>query len=120
MVPAARRDNYTPQLAEHLAELSTAGVDAEALLRTAIGPGVPLPDDHAASALWWRIQRHLPDPNDPDAPNPPEWSAPQEPLAVPEPRTGREDTRDPRDRPDRARRNIPVRRPQPRGPGMAR
>ena len=63
------------------------------------------------------------DPNDPDAPEPPTWSAPQEPLAVPEPRAGREDTRDPRDRADRTdreRRNISVRRPHPRGPGMAR
>ena len=85
LVPATRRDDYTPHLAEHLAELSAAGVDAQALLHTATAPGVPLPDDHAASALWWRIQRHLPDPTDPDAPNPPGWSTPQEPPTVREP-----------------------------------
>ena len=120
LVPATRRDDYTPQLAEHLAALSTAGVDADALLRTATGPGVPLPDDQAASALWWRIQRHLPDPNDPDALDPAGWSAPQEPLAIREPRAGREDTRDPRHRATRERRNSPLLRNQPRRPGRSR
>jgi len=68
LVPATRRDEYTPMLAQHLAELSDAGIDANALLHTTTG--APLPDDHAASALWWRIQRHLPDPQDPDEPGP--------------------------------------------------
>ena len=35
-----------------------AGVDAKQLLRSAVD-GKPLPDDHAAAALWWRICRHL-------------------------------------------------------------
>ena len=120
LVPATRRDDYTPHLAEHLAELSAAGVDAEALLHTTTGPGVPLPDDHAASALWWRIQRHLPDPNDPDALDPPEWSAPQEPPPGRDRRAGLEDTRDPRRHADRERRNSPILRNQPRGPGRSR
>jgi hypothetical protein len=69
LFPATRRDDYTPQLAGHLAELRGTGVDAEALLHTATG--APLPDDHAASALWWRITRHLPAP-DHDATHVPE------------------------------------------------
>ena len=120
LVPAARRDDYTPHLAEHLAKLSASGVDAEALLHTATGPGVPLPDDHAASALWWRIQRHLPDPTDRDTPKPAGWSTPHETPAVGDRRAGLEDTRDPHHRAIHDRRNSPVRRPQPRGPGMAR
>ena len=35
-----------------------AGVDA-GLLCSAITTGGPLPDDHAAAAVWWRISRHL-------------------------------------------------------------
>jgi hypothetical protein len=117
LVPETRRDDYTPHLAEHLAELSAAGVHAEALLRTATGPGVPLPDDHAASSLWWRIQRHLPDPTDPGAPNPPGWSAPQEPTTGWDPHASPDDIRH---RATQTRRNSPIRRPQPRGPGMSR
>ncbi len=120
LVPATRRDDYTPHLAEYLAGLSAAGVDAQALLHTATGPGVPLPDDHAASALWWRIQRHLPDPNDPDTPEPARWSTPQEPPTVPEAHARLEDIHDPHHRTIHDRRNSPVRRPQPRGPGMSR
>jgi hypothetical protein len=41
-----------------LAAISGAGVDAGQLLRSAVD-GKPLPDDHAAAALWWRICRHL-------------------------------------------------------------
>lgn len=120
LVPAALRDDYTPHLAAHLAELSAAGVDAQALLHTATAPGAPLPDDHAASALWWRIQRHLPDPTHGGTPEPAGWSTPQEPHEVGDPHAGLEDTRDPRGRAAQARRNSPVRRPQPRGPGMSR
>lgn len=120
LVPATRRDDYTPQLAERLAELSAAGVDAKALLHTTTGPGVPLPDDHAASALWWRIQRHLPDPTHPDAPDRAGPSAPQEPPMVRDPHAGPEEIREPRHRADRERRLSPVRRNQPRGPGMSR
>ena len=56
-VPAVAGDTYLPQLAERLAAISRAGINAHALLRTAAG--APLPDDHPASALWWRISRHL-------------------------------------------------------------
>ena len=40
-----------------LAAVARAGIDAHALLRTTLA--APLPDDHAASALWWRVSRHL-------------------------------------------------------------
>ena len=36
-----------------------SGVDARQLLCSAITTGRPLPDDHAAAAVWWRISRHL-------------------------------------------------------------
>ncbi|NLH69123.1 MAG: relaxase domain-containing protein [Brooklawnia sp.] len=57
--PAIDRDHFTHQLAEHLAGLSRNGIDAARLARTAAARG-PLPDDHAAAALWWRIHRLLP------------------------------------------------------------
>ncbi len=56
--PALARDPYIGHLAEHLAGLSRANVDTRGVLRTAVAAG-PLPDDHAASALWWRITRIL-------------------------------------------------------------
>ena len=56
--PAIDRDAFTRNLAEHLAALSRASIDAHALVLTAAAAG-PLPDDHAASALWWRITRIL-------------------------------------------------------------
>jgi len=56
--PALARDTFTTNLAEHLAALSRASIDARSLLATAAAAG-PLPDDHAASALWWRITRLL-------------------------------------------------------------
>ena len=49
---------FLPVLAARLAAISRAGVDAPAVLRGALGEGA-LPDDHAASALWWRINAHL-------------------------------------------------------------
>ena len=54
----ARRDSFTPLLAERLAAISRAGVDAAGLLAGAAAEG-HLPDDHVAAALWWRISRHL-------------------------------------------------------------
>jgi DNA primase catalytic core len=57
--PNLTRDPFAPMLADRLAALSRAGVDARQLLGSAITAGGPLPDDHAAAALWWRIGRHL-------------------------------------------------------------
>ena len=56
--PAVRDDEFTPVLAERLAAVSRAGIDAHRLLRAA-STEADLPDDHAAAALWWRISRHL-------------------------------------------------------------
>ena len=53
-----RKDPFTPLLAEHLAALTRARIDAPALLHRALAEG-PLPDDHNAAALWWRIAGHL-------------------------------------------------------------
>lgn len=70
---ALAADPFTPQLADQLAAVSRAGLPAADLLRRAIsgdsidpaqpGPGRqssrPLPDDHAAAAVWWRITAAL-------------------------------------------------------------
>lgn len=49
---------FRPVLAARLAAISRAGVDAPSVLRRSLAEGA-LPDDHAASALWWRINAHL-------------------------------------------------------------
>jgi DNA primase catalytic core len=58
LAPGVTEDSFAPILAGRLAAISSAGVDAGQLLRSAVD-GKPLPDDHAAAALWWRICRHL-------------------------------------------------------------
>ena len=58
LAPNISEDSFAPILAGRLAAISRAGVDAKQLLRAAV-IGKPLPDDHAAAALWWRICRHL-------------------------------------------------------------
>ena len=114
LVPAARPDDYTPQLAENLAELAGNGIDANTLLHTAAA--APLPDDHAASALWWRLQRHLPDPHDLSDPAPLEWRAEGD-AAV---RDRDEGPDEPRRSARHERRMTPVPHDQPRGPGLTR
>jgi hypothetical protein len=42
-----------------LSNLTLAGFDAAFLVRSAAAAG-PLPDDHPAAALWWRILDQLP------------------------------------------------------------
>ncbi|MDO9494924.1 MAG: toprim domain-containing protein, partial [Nocardioides sp.] len=62
LAPQVSDDEFTPLLAERLAAMSRAGVTAHELLRTAAAPdhpAGPLPDEHAAAALWWRMARHL-------------------------------------------------------------
>ncbi|GAA2027477.1 hypothetical protein GCM10009740_16490 [Terrabacter terrae] len=56
--PGIRHDDFTPTLADRLAAMARAGLDALGLLRRATAVGA-LPDDHAAAALWWRISRHI-------------------------------------------------------------
>jgi hypothetical protein len=50
--PNLTQDPFAPVLADRLAAISRAGVDASQLLRSAISTGGTLPDDHAAAALW--------------------------------------------------------------------
>jgi hypothetical protein len=51
-------DPFLPELTERLNNLTRAGFDASRLVRSAAAEG-PLPDDHAAAALWWRILDQL-------------------------------------------------------------
>ena len=57
--PQVGDDPFAATLAERLATLSRAGLPALTLLRQAAARG-PLPDDHAAAALWWRMTEHVP------------------------------------------------------------
>jgi hypothetical protein len=57
--PRATADPFLPELEERLTNLGRAGFDATHLLRSAAAAG-PLPDDHPAAALWWRILDQLP------------------------------------------------------------
>jgi hypothetical protein len=52
-------DSFLPELTERLSNLTRAGFDATLLVRSAAAAG-PLPDDHPAAALWWRILDQLP------------------------------------------------------------
>ncbi|MBU4188881.1 MAG: relaxase domain-containing protein [Actinobacteria bacterium] len=51
-------DPYLPTLATRVAQVSSDGINVRALLEHAIDAG-PLPDEHAAAALWWRISGQL-------------------------------------------------------------
>jgi DNA primase catalytic core len=55
---SASSDPFLPVLAERLAAISRTRINAAHLLHTAINTG-PVPDEHGAAALWWRISRHL-------------------------------------------------------------
>jgi hypothetical protein len=57
--PSATADPFLPELEEKLTNLTRAGFDATHLLRSAAAAG-PLPNDHPAAALWWRILDQLP------------------------------------------------------------
>jgi hypothetical protein len=57
--PSATADPFLPELEERLNNLTRAGFDATHLMRSAAAAG-PLPDDHPAAALWWRILDRLP------------------------------------------------------------
>ncbi len=57
--PNTTRDPFLPKLTERLSYLNRAGYDATHLLRSGVAAG-PLPDDHPAAALWWRILDQLP------------------------------------------------------------
>ena len=55
---AVLADDFAPVLARRLAQLSSSGIHTRHLLNQAAAQG-PLPDDHAAAALWWRMARQL-------------------------------------------------------------
>jgi conjugative relaxase-like TrwC/TraI family protein len=70
-VRSVTADPFLPELEERLTNLTGAGFDAALLVRSAAAAG-PLPDDHPAAALWWRILDQLPqtpnqEPGTPDA-----------------------------------------------------
>ena len=52
------RDPYWPQVADRLTAADRAGLDI-ADLTAAVAATAPLPDEHPAAALWWRLARHL-------------------------------------------------------------
>jgi len=58
-IPRVTADPFLPELEERLHNLSRAGYDPTQLVRSAAAAG-PLPDDHPAAALWWRILDQLP------------------------------------------------------------
>ncbi|MCB0884925.1 MAG: transfer protein Tra, partial [Propionibacteriaceae bacterium] len=70
--PAMVTDEYLPRLADQLAGLARTGHNAAAILAEAAAFG-PVPDDHAAAAIWWRIQRLTP--NTDAGADPVNWSA---------------------------------------------
>ncbi|CUR58384.1 hypothetical protein NOCA250029 [metagenome] len=54
-----RSDRGSTRLTRHLLALANAGIAVEKLIDHARSEPRPLPDEHAADALWWRIVRHL-------------------------------------------------------------
>jgi conjugative relaxase-like TrwC/TraI family protein len=56
--PRITSDPYWPELSSRLHGAHRAGTDLTDLL-TAAAQQRPLPDEHPASALWWRIASHL-------------------------------------------------------------
>ena len=70
-VPSATADPFLPELAERLTISPGPASTPPVLVRSAAAAG-PLPDDHPAAALWWRILDQLPqtpnqDPATPEA-----------------------------------------------------
>jgi len=68
--PRLLQDPYWPVLADRLAAAGRAGIDVDALVRTACtanaspystlpGGPAPLPDEMPAAALWWRLSRQI-------------------------------------------------------------
>jgi hypothetical protein len=58
-IPNVIKDSFLPSLVDRLERLDRAGFDATGFVRSAAAKG-PLPDDHPAAALWWRILDELP------------------------------------------------------------
>jgi hypothetical protein len=70
-IPNVIKDSFMPSLVHRLENLDRAGFDATGFVRSAAAKG-PLPDDHPAAALWWRILDELPQrpPNNSEQPTP--------------------------------------------------
>ena len=60
-IPNLIKDSFRPTWVYSLEHLNRLGFDAVSLVQTAAAKG-PLPDDHPAAALWWRILDELPPP----------------------------------------------------------
>ena len=58
-IPNLIKDSFLPSLVDRLESLDRAGFDATSLVQSAAAKA-PLPDDHPAAALWWRILDELP------------------------------------------------------------
>ena len=56
--PLLARDPYLPILATRVGQVASAGIDIPQLLRRTAAAG-PLPEEHTAAALWWRISGQL-------------------------------------------------------------
>jgi hypothetical protein len=61
LIPNLINDSFLPSLTERLENLDRAGFDAASLVQSAAAKA-PLPDDHPAAALWWRILDEPPQP----------------------------------------------------------
>jgi hypothetical protein len=59
--PKLIKDSFLPSLTKTLENLDRAGPDTSSLVQSAAAKA-PLPDDHPAAALWWRILDELPQP----------------------------------------------------------
>jgi hypothetical protein len=88
--PSTTADTFLPELTERLSTIARAGLDATHLVRSAAA-AAPLPDDHPAADLWWRILDQLPQtpnqkPASPDAvPATRRTTAPMPVLRLPPP-----------------------------------
>ena len=60
-IPNLIKDSFLPSLTKRLENLDRAGFDTSSLVQSAAAKA-PLPDDHPAAALWWRILDELPQP----------------------------------------------------------
>ena len=56
--PRLHADPYWRRIADRLDAVHRAGIDVAALA-SAVADQAPLPDEHPAAALWWRLTRHL-------------------------------------------------------------
>ena len=61
LIPNLIKDPFLPSLTQRLENLDRAGLDTSSLVQSAAAKA-PLPDDHPAAALWWRILDELPQP----------------------------------------------------------